>query len=111
MIPWRPPGFDRHMAPINDDAFPGNEFVDAPEASSSPPRIAAGNDACDLLEIDLTRRGRRQVRDVTRKSDKIGRASWRERVCPYVYLSVVAVTLHTKYRKGQLSDLVNLVTY
>ena len=59
------------MAPINDDAFPGNEFVDAPEASSSPPRIAAGNDACDLLEIDLTRRGRRKVRDVTRKSDTI----------------------------------------
>src|SRR3546814_1241596 len=71
MIPWRPPGFDRHMAPINDDAFPDNEFVDAPEASSSPPRIAAVNDACDLLEIALTRRGRRKVRDVPRKSDTI----------------------------------------
>src|SRR3546814_1611177 len=59
------------MAPINDEAFPGDEFVDALEAGSSPPRIAAGNDACDLLEIDLTRRGRRKVRDVTRKSDTI----------------------------------------
>src|SRR3546814_20580611 len=26
-------------------------------------------------------------------SDQIGRASWRERVCQYVYISVVAVTL------------------
>src|SRR3546814_20410749 len=81
MIPWRPPGFDRHMAPINDDAFPGNEFVDAPETGSSPPRIAAGNDACDLLEIDLTSRGRRTVRDVTRQSDTIRLAQKIEGEC------------------------------
>src|SRR3546814_20192715 len=35
--------------------------------------------------------------------DKIGRASCRERVCPYVYISVVAVTLkqkiHTEIRR------------
>ncbi|WP_158501178.1 hypothetical protein [Sphingopyxis sp. 113P3] len=59
------------MAPINDEAFPGDEFVDALEAGSSPPRIAAGNDACDLFEINLAGRGRREVGDVTRKNDTI----------------------------------------
>src|SRR3546814_18038332 len=29
---------------------------------------------------------------------KIGRAAWRERVCQYVYISVVAVSLKKKYK-------------
>src|SRR3546814_16457772 len=33
---------------------------------------------------------------VSKKPNQIGRASWRERVCQYVYISVVAVSLKKK---------------
>src|SRR3546814_16869315 len=39
----------------------------------------------------------RQTGDA-RRLEQIGRASWRERVCQYVSISVVAVTLQKKYR-------------
>src|SRR3546814_16152325 len=38
----------------------------------------------------------RQPRSAPPQSAEIGRSSCRDRVCPYVEISVVAVTLHTK---------------
>src|SRR3546814_12314797 len=47
---------------------------------------------------DRRRRSRRQCRQ-----QQIGRASCRERVCPYVYISVVAVSLTTTNDQSKLS--------
>src|SRR3546814_17260659 len=70
-------------------------------------RVAAG--AAQRLEHRVERRGVRRARrdhrlDVfampaeseARPLDQIGRASWRERVCQYVYIPVLADTLKKK---------------
>src|SRR3546814_12498196 len=39
---------------------------------------------------------------VERRLLQIGRASWRERVCPYLYISVVALSLKKKKQSNSL---------
>src|SRR3546814_16981836 len=39
---------------------------------------------------------------VTHHDEKIGRAAWRERVCQYVLISVVAVSLKKKQQKAHI---------